>query len=274
MNRIERCTAQCTDGRLASNLTAACRAAITGGSLLRALYDRPHTVTMKGATDLVTEADVAAEAAIIASLEEDAPGIPVLAEESAGTARRTDEGVLWIVDPLDGTTNYAHSIPIFAVSIALLEQGQPSVAAVFLPMLDELFCAAAGCGTWLNGNPVTVTDTGFLLEALIATGFPYDVHPFLPEITGQLRTLLPKVRDIRRMGAAAVDLAYVACGRLDGCYEKELQPWDTAAGWLLVNAAGGRVSDLADGPYQVTKKEIAATNGVIHGNLLKLLQQK
>lgn len=272
MNRIEICVNKCNDSRQGEMLKAACHAALTAGSLLKTLFHKPHTITMKGVTDLVTEADVAAEAAIIASLEEDVPGIPIMAEESSAKDIKSVNAETLIVDPLDGTTNYAHGIPLFAVSIALLNQSGSTVGVTYLPMFDELFCACKGVGAWLNGEPIQVTRKQFLLESLVATGFPYDIHPYLPEITHQIKTLLPKVRDIRRMGAAAVDLAYLACGRVDAFYEKELQPWDTAAGWLLVEEAGGKVSDYSGAPYSPFTKEIVATNGSLHEDLLKQLR--
>jgi myo-inositol-1(or 4)-monophosphatase len=177
-----------------------------------------------------------------------------------------------VVDPLDGTTNFAHGVPHFAVSIALLEDGMPKVGAIYHPMLDELYCASLGGGAWLNARRVAVTHTDELINALVATGFPYDIDQTLPEVMRQLHQVLPAVRDIRRAGAAALDLAYVACGRLDGFYEINLQPWDTAAGWLLVEEAGGRLSDFIGAPYSPFGTQTMATNNRIHSALLQLLQ--
>ncbi|WP_456385255.1 inositol monophosphatase family protein [Desulfolithobacter sp.] len=271
MNRIQKVTKQLQDPEQASLVRAACRAALTGGSILRELYGKPHTIEMKGTINLVTEADIASETAILASLEEDTPGIAVLAEESAADTPEDEQGRQWIVDPLDGTTNFAHGFPFFGTSIALLDRGSPLVGVVYCPMQDELFCAVKGAGAWLNGQPIAVTDTRFLLEALVATGFPYDIHAALDQILAQLRAILPRVRDIRRAGAAALDLAYVACGRLDGFWEMDLKPWDTAAGWLLVTEAGGRVSDFAGNDYSPFLPSILASNGVLHEQLGKLI---
>ncbi len=272
MNRIQKVIEQIDDPEHASLLQAACRAALTGGSILRELYDKPHTIKMKGAINLVTEADIASETAILASLDEDAPGIAVLAEESAAeTPEEEEQGQQWIVDPLDGTTNFAHGFPFFGTSIALLDRGRPRVGVVYCPMQDELFCALEGAGAWLNGQRIAVTDTRFLLEALVATGFPYDIHAALDQILAQLRSVLPRVRDIRRAGAAALDLAYVACGRLDGFWEMDLKPWDTAAGWLLVTEAGGKVSDFAGNDYSPFLPRILASNGMLHEQLGNLL---
>lgn len=271
MNRIATAAANCRDARRGSLLAAACKAALSGGALLTSRYNQPHIIRMKGKTDLVTEADLAAQETITTSLQEDTPGIAQLAEESAKSHSVNLDGQLWIVDPLDGTTNFVHGFPYFCVSIALLDQGRPQVCAIFSPCMDELFYACAGIGAWLNGKPIKVTATNQLINSLIGTGFPYNIPQHLQEIISQMETVLPRVRDIRRAGAAALDLAYVACGRLDGFYERELQPWDTAAGWLLVEEAGGRVSNYAGKSFSVFAKEIVATNCSLHHNLLQLL---
>ena len=267
MPRLENTLQSCPDPELRSLLLAAARAALTAGAIIRELYARPHTIRMKGEIDLVTEADVAAESAIIASLAEDAPGIAVMAEESwqggGDQGQRT-----WIIDPLDGTTNFAHGVPIFAVSIGLLDRGQPLVGAIYCPMQDELFCASRGGGAWLNDQKIQVTATEFMVQALVATGFPYDIRKHLDQIIAQTQSVLPKVRDIRRLGAAAVDLAYVACGRLDGFWEAALKPWDTAAGWLLVEEAGGRVTTFDGQPYSPFRGEILASNTLLHSLLI------
>ena len=271
MQRISPALKRCTNITQAQLLTTACRAALTAGLLIKDRYNRPHDIAMKGTINLVTETDLAAESAILASLTKDAPGIPVMAEESESTHRLTDARPIWIVDPLDGTTNFAHGFPHFAVSIALIDQGQPLVAAIYHPMLDELFCASKGGGAWLNGAPISVSAADQLINALVATGFPYEVEQTLPIVMRQLAAMLPRVRDIRRAGAAALDLAYVACGRLDGFYEMNLQPWDTAAGWLLVEEAGGCLSDFAGAPFSPSVPQTLASNGRLHQALLQLL---
>jgi len=272
MNRIQAPAAQCISGELRQLLTAACRAALAAGQLIKQRYDLPHEITMKGVINLVTEVDLAAEAVIVASLGADTPGLPIMAEESVATHAQRNTKQFWVVDPLDGTTNFAHGFPYFAVSIALLAEGKPVVAAIYAPMLDELFCAFRGGGAWLNGRPIRVTGTGQLIAALIGTGFPYELDLTLPGVLRQLAAVLPRVRDIRRAGAAALDLAYVACGRLDGFYEINLQPWDTAAGWLLVEEAGGRVTDGSGGAFSPFVRSIVASNGTLHPSLLQLLQ--
>ena len=270
MERIEKIAATCGSAEDRKHLRAAARAAPTGGAIIREYYDQPHDIRLKGAIDLVTEADPASEAAVIASLTGDTPDIGLMAEESSQGDEQA-EGSVWVIDPLDGTTNFAHGVPIFAVSIGLLVDGRARIGVVYCPMQDELFYAVAGCGAWLNGKPIRVTDTEFLVQALVATGFPYDIHRHLDLVMAQMNNVLPKVRDIRRLGAAAVDLAYVACGRLDGFWELDLKPWDTAAGWLLVEEAGGRVTDFNGAPYSPFKKEILATNSRLHDLLRREL---
>ena len=271
MHRIQNSLSLCTENDQRTWLAAACRAALAAGSLIRQRYEQPHTITMKGAIDLMTEADLASEAAITAALAEDTPDIPIMAEETAASHATVAER-LWIVDPLDGTTNFAHGFPFFAVSIALLDRGKPLVGVVYVPLLDELFFAVSGCGARLNNKTISVTTTSRLIEALVGTGFPYQVEATLPTVMRQMQTLLPRVRDLRRAGAAALDLAYVACGRLDAFYEMDLQPWDTAAGWLLVQEAGGMVSTFAGGSFSPSSPEILASNGILHPQLLPLIQ--
>lgn len=271
MNRIEIVSQKCPDQETATLVEAACRAALTGGSIIKNLYDKPHSIQMKGAIDLVTEADLASETAIVTSLHEDVPGIEILAEESSAKVPTEIKKRTWVIDPLDGTTNFAHGIPVFAVSIALLENGLPLIGVVYCPMQDELFCAAAGIGSWLNARQINVTSTSFLIEALLATGFPYNIHDNIETVIRQIKTVLPKVRDVRRAGAAAVDLAWLASGRLDGFWELELKPWDTAAGSLLVQEAGGQISDFSGNDFSCFGNETLASNGVLHSQLVQLL---
>ncbi len=271
MHRLDDLKQHCSDPELLPLLIAANRAALIAGSILKELYNQPHTITMKGEINLVTEADIAAEAAIIASLQEDAPYIEVMAEESAGENPTQPQGKAWIIDPLDGTTNFAHGFPLFAVSIALMENGRSIIGIIYCPLQDELFCCWQNGGSWLNGKRIRVTTTDFLVQALVATGFPYDIHARLDDVMDQLYALVPKVRDIRRAGAAAVDLAYVACGRLDGFWEMDLKPWDTAAGWLLVEEAGGKVTDFAGNQYSPFCPQILASNMALHHLLCKQL---
>ncbi|PIE56843.1 MAG: inositol monophosphatase [Desulfobulbus propionicus] len=260
----------CPDRELADLLQIAAKAALTAGNGIRELYGRTHTVTMKGTIDLVTEADLASEAAILAALTTDTPEIPVLAEESAGDHTVPGDGCIWIVDPLDGTTNFAHSFPFFAVSIALVDNGLPVAAVVYDPLRDELFLASLGGSSWLGEHRLQVSATEDLINALIGTGSPYDIHRHLDEVIADTEALLPQVRDLRIAGAAALNLASVACGRLDAYYEIGLKPWDTAAGMLLVSEAGGRVTDF-QGKTFTFNRPILASNGLLHQQLTKAL---
>ena len=271
MNRIQNSLSRCAENERRALLSTACRAAFAAGCLIKERYEQPHEITMKGAINLVTETDVAAETIITALLTEATPDIPIMAEETAATHTLVAER-LWVVDPLDGTTNFAHGFPFFAVSIALLDHGRPLIGVVYAPLLDELFYATRGGGAWLNDRAIAVTGTSRLIEALIGTGFPYEIEQTLPEVIRLLETMLPQVRDIRRAGAAALDLAYVACGRLDGFYEMNLQPWDTTAGWLLVEEAGGLVSNFSGAPYSSFSPEILASNGSLHRQLLQFIR--
>ena len=272
MDRIQIPAAECSDIEYRRLLTTACQAALTAGNINKQNYDQPHTVTMKGTINLVTETDLAAEAASIDSLEAACPELPIMTEESTTTHKQAPQSRFRVVDPLDGTTNFAHGFPFFAVSIAFVEQDKPLIAAIYAPMFNELFCATKGGGAWLNGSPIRVSGKLHLIEALLGTGFPYELDQTLSGVMRQLETIISRVRDIRRAGAAALDLAYVACGRLDGFYEINLQPWDTAAGWLLVEEAGGCVSDFSGGAYSPFLPEILASNNKLHQPLLQLLQ--
>lgn len=248
----------------------ALQAADRGGQVLRRHFGRLTQITKKGATDLVTEADLAAEAAIVETLRTAFPSHGILAEEGGRIAGQ--EAALWIVDPLDGTTNFAHGLPLFAVSIALSEAGRLVHGVVFNPVSGELFCATAGRGATRNGRPIRVSPCASPGDALLATGFPYDARePLRRSILRRLSAALAACRGIRRIGAAALDLCYVACGRMDGFWEEGLKPWDTAAGVLLVREAGGRVTDLDGREFDPEMPTVLATNGRLHPQLTRLL---
>ncbi|MEW5772678.1 MAG: inositol monophosphatase family protein [Thermodesulfobacteriota bacterium] len=232
---------------------------------------RPRTVTRKGRIDLLTETDPAVEAALKEDLAAILPGSTFLAEETASRAALGER--TWIIDPLDGTTNFAHGLPIHAVSVALWEEGRVALGAVAVPVLGELFHAVRGGGAFLNGAPISVTDTADIEKSLVATGFPYAIREEMRPIMANLERVLAASQGVRRMGAAAVDLAYVACGRFDAFYESCLNPWDVAAGWLLVEEAGGRVTGYAGQPYRLGDKYILASNGRVHGKASGLLEE-
>ncbi|MGV1100222.1 inositol monophosphatase family protein [Thiovibrio sp. JS02] len=270
MERVERCAAGAP--HLKEIVRVAARAALAAGAVLRKLYDQPHQVTHKGAIDLVTEADVVAERTVLEILRGFPGEIGVLAEESHASYEQIPAGPVWIIDPLDGTTNFAHGFPIFAVSIAYADGPTSKAGVVYLPMQDELFCACQGGGAWLNGKPMRVSEVSALAKSLLATGFPYAIESEVEGVVAALRRFLTRTQGVRRAGAAAVDLAYLAAGRTDGFWEINLRPWDTAAGILLVSEAGGAVSTLAGGQYSPYIPELLASNGRIHREMVEQLK--
>lgn len=249
----------------------AVEAAKAAGEVLMELRGRVD-VQMKGRIDLVTEADVAAEKVIVERLRNAFPDHQIVAEES-GVHEAVDADYCWYVDPLDGTTNYAHGLPEFAVSIALLEKGVPMVGVVHAPGLRECYVAEKGKGTTLNGKPVRVSSEGELVRSLLATGFPYDIATSEHNNIDHFCRFVLACRDVRRIGAAALDLAYLSAGRFDAFWEYGLNPWDFAAGCLLVEEAGGQVSDFRGGPFDVRMRSVLASNGVLHETMLKGLAE-
>ena len=239
------------------------------GEIIRAHWSGPRHVRHKGSIDLVTETDLAVEAFLKEKLAALVPGASFMAEESS--AAEGDPGALcWIIDPVDGTTNFVHRIPQVGTSVALWREGQAALGVVNVPMLDECFWAARGQGAFCNNQPIAVSGADTLTTALVGTGFPYDVADRLPEVLERLAAVLPVSQGLRRMGAASVDLAYVACGRLDVFYEAGLKPWDMAAGWLLVEEAGGKVSNLRNERLRFGEA-LLASNGRLHEAMTALL---
>jgi myo-inositol-1(or 4)-monophosphatase len=255
-------------------LELARRIALESGALLRERYHSARTIDYKfNVADLVTDADKASEALLVEAIRATYPDHNILGEEGTGERSLLQEkGVLWVIDPLDGTVNYAHQLPMFAVSIGVLVDGVPTIGVVYLPILDELFCAERGKGATLNGKPISVSSAPDLNHSVLATGFPYDKWTSERNNTPNVARIIPHLRGLRRMGAAAVDLAYVAAGKLDGYWEEKLNPWDAAAGLVLVEEAGGRLTDYADNPANLEDGYFVATNGRIHQELLNLLE--
>jgi myo-inositol-1(or 4)-monophosphatase len=248
----------------------AVRAAYRGAEVLRSRLGKLTEVRKKGPTDLVTEADIESEREIHSALRAWDAEAAILAEESG-----LEEGTStcrWVVDPLDGTVNYAHGIPFFAVSIAYARQAEVLAGVVLNPLSGELFTAQRGRGARMNGHPIQVSRAAEVSESLLGTGFPYDVGAHFAGVAGRFENCLRKARGIRRMGSAALDLCFVACGRLDGFWEEHLKPWDMAAGALIVKEAGGKVTDFVDNPIGLDGSAILATNGRIHPAMLALME--
>jgi myo-inositol-1(or 4)-monophosphatase len=246
------------------------KAARAAGGLLRENIHGVREIAYKGDINLVSEMDTRSERAVVEALHAAFPEHGIIAEEE--TTIRTQSGYTWIIDPLDGTTNYAHGYPCFSVSIALEHEGNIIAGVVYDPMRDELFSARSGQGAYLNGKKLRVSGVDTLLKSLLATGFPYDRKVSEKNNMDYFHRLLMASQEVRRDGSAALDLCYVACGRFDGFWELKLKPWDVAAGSLIVREAGGTVSDLSGGPFDMHAEEILASNGRIHSRMVEELQ--
>ena len=240
------------------------------GTVLLPYFHRRVKVEYKGDVDLVTEADRASEALIVEQLRTWFPDHAVVAEEGSRLAGAS--AYRWHVDPLDGTTNFAHGFPVFAVSIALERAGEMVVGVVYDPTRDEMFVAEKGSGAHLNNQPLRVSSVGRLEEALVTTGFPSRKRHKNPNIH-LYHQLNMQTHGVRRPGSAALDLAYVAAGRMDGFWEIHLQPWDVAAGKLLVEESGGCVTDMAGEPHRLDSASVVASNRLLHRPLLEALQE-
>ncbi len=250
---------------------AAVAIAREAGAILLESLGRVERVMFKGRIDLVTEVDQRSEAAIVAALTARFPEHRIVAEEGSGRAGGASP-YRWLIDPLDGTTNYAHAFPYFGVSLALQRAGDLILGVVYDPVKDELFRAERGGGAFLNDRPLAVSATTELLRSLLATGFPYDMTK-RPTTLAHWAAFRYAAQGIRRNGAAALDLCYVAAGRLDGFYEAHLGPWDCGAGGLIVAEAGGRISDYAGGPFDPFRGEIVASNGHLHDAMLVIIAE-
>lgn len=245
--------------------------------MIRSRVGRHGRIRYKGIINLVTDVDRLAEACIIERIQRAYPQDVILSEESGlvgpvGPGPRTPKPRIWVVDPLDGTTNFAHGFPMFCVAIALCQGPQTWLGVVHHPILQETFTAVRGRGAWLNGKRIRVTREKRLISALLATGFSYQEGSSLKASLELFGRFLRSSQAVRRAGSAALDLAYLACGRFDGFWERDLKPWDVAAGALLVEEAGGRVTDFSGGPFRIKGSQILATNGRLHGQVLKLLK--
>ena len=254
------------------NLSDIERLARQAGQILRAGYDQEHQVAYKGVIDLVTEMDRQSEDYLLAELRNKFPDHHILSEESGGTL---GSGHQWYIDPLDGTVNYAHHIPIFSVSIAYASNGTLSLAAVYDPMRDEMFTAERGKGAHLNGRPLHVSGAVELQKSLLVTGFPYDAWNSEFDNFGNFVKFGKISQGVRRLGSAALDLCYVAAGRFDGFWELALKPWDVAAGGLICEEAGGCVTSVyGDGDYLSPPQSVIACSPGIYERMLEELDYK
>lgn len=252
-------------------LSTAIEAVLEAGRIQLSYFRSGVRIDKKGAIDIVTEADVAVERMFRALIAERFPAHAVVAEEmgQGGAEGATHE---WVFDPIDGTTNFAHGIPFFCASLALEVNGVAEVAAIYEPSRRELYTAERGVGAWLNGEPLHVSSTSALIDAVVCTGFPYSIVEEREAPVALFGRFLGVSRAVRRFGSAAIDLAYVAAGRLDGFYETSLNRWDIAAGALLVEEAGGTVSAYGGGAFSAKSGEILASNGTLHAAMQAIIQ--
>jgi len=241
------------------------------GEILRRNYGRLQKIYYKGEINLVTDVDRESEDYILGRIRNAFPDHGLLSEESPEFP--SSSPYRWIVDPLDGTTNYAHGYPCFCVSVAVEREGKVLAGAVYNPLLDESFTASLGNGARRNGEPIGVSETRELRKSLLATGFAYDVKTSSDNNFDYFRAFVLTGQAIRRDGSAALDLCYLACGRFDGFWELKLKPWDTAAGLLILREAGGIASRLDGGPYDIHQPDLLASNGLIHAQMVDVLQR-
>lgn len=261
----------------------AIEAALKAGEILNKHKGKVKNIGYKNEVNLVTEVDKISEEAILRIIKKNFPDHAILTEESAEfipnvhpKGKKSKSIYKWIIDPLDGTTNYAHGLPIYCVSSALEENGKIILGVVYNPNLDELFVAEKGKGAFLSSckirRRISVSQTTQLSKSLLATGFPYDIRTSEINNLDHFANFYKKAQAVRRGGSAALDLCYLAMGRFDGFWELKLSPWDTAAGSLLVEEAGGKVTDFLGGPFNIYLKEILASNGKIHKQMIEVLR--
>jgi myo-inositol-1(or 4)-monophosphatase len=256
-------------------LATAAEIVLRAGAIQIARRESGFHVDKKGVIDLVTEVDLECERMCREVLADRFPDHDVLAEElSSGPTEPASAEYRWVFDPLDGTTNYAHGLPVFCASLALQRNGASLVGAIYDPTRRELFTAEQGTGAFLNGTRLQVSATAALLDALLVTGFPYDVHQQIGPLLEMFGSFLSRARAVRRLGSAALDLCYVAAGRFDGFWEQRLKPWDVAAGALIVTEAGGRVTGMDGARFDPAAAHLVASNGRVHDEMLGVIADR
>ena len=254
-------------------LATATEIVLRAGEIQMARRESGFRIDKKGTIDLVTEVDLECERMCRAIIAERFPAHDVLAEElSSGPGEAPRSSHRWVFDPLDGTVNYAHGLPIFCASLALEIEGTAEVGAIYDPTRRELFTAERSVGAFLNGTRLGVSMTDTLVDALLVTGFPYDVHKHTGDLVALFGAFLSRARAVRRLGSAALDLCYVAAGRFEGFWEQHLKPWDVSAGALIVSEAGGRVTGMDGSPFNPTAAHLVASNGHVHDELLDVIR--
>jgi len=255
-------------------LATAVEIVLRAGEIQMSRRESGFHIDKKGTIDLVTEVDLECENMCRALLAERFPEHDILAEElSSGPGQPRTSRFRWVFDPLDGTTNYAHGLPVFCASLALEIDGRAEVGAIYDPTRKELFTGERGQGAFVNGRRLRVSETASLLDALLVTGFPYDVHQKLVPLLAMFGAFLGQARAVRRLGSAALDLCYVAAGRFDGFWEQTLKPWDVAAGALIVEEAGGRITGMDGSQFDPAAAHLVASNGQIHAAMLDVIKR-
>ena len=246
--------------------------AIEAGNLQKNFCGKELNTAIKSSTvDIVTEIDFAVQSTIVNRIVSQFPDDGILAEEKY--AKESKDEWTWIIDPLDGTTNYSHGFPFYCVSIGLYKGKKGYYGVIYLPCLDELFEAHRGEGATLNGAPINCSSIEEIDKAMVATGFPYDVNPLAEDNVPQFKNFLMEAQAVRRFGSAAIALAYIACGRLDGLWEMKLRPWDMAAGVLMIQEAGGEVTGYNNEPFDMFSRKVVASNGLIHQKMIDILRR-